>query len=75
MDGIATYIVAALALIGAGCAATALSVYLYPLSMRMRGQDHGRFAGLSSPYGVDLTRPETKGHVAQNPVPAEQICT
>jgi hypothetical protein len=75
MDGIATYLVAALALIGAGCAATVLSVYLYPLSIRMRGQDHGRFAGLSSPYGVDPAQPEIKGHIMQNPVAAEQICT
>jgi hypothetical protein len=35
-------------LMGAGCLATVASAYVYPLAMRVRGQAHGRFAGLST---------------------------
>lgn len=35
-------------LIGAGCLATVASAYVYPLAVRVRGQAHGRFAGLSA---------------------------
>jgi hypothetical protein len=46
MESIAL-LIAAVALIAAGCGATILSVYVFPLWMRVRGQAHGRFAGLS----------------------------
>ena len=47
MEAIA-YFVVAIAVIGAGCAATVLSVQVIPLWIRVRGQAHGRFAGLSA---------------------------
>jgi len=47
METISLCIIAAL-LIGAGCASTVLSTYVFPLSVRVRGQAHGRFAGLSA---------------------------
>jgi hypothetical protein len=47
MEAIA-YFVVAVALVGAGCAATVLSVHVIPLWIRVRGQAHGRFAGLSA---------------------------
>jgi hypothetical protein len=75
MEGIGVHIVAALVLIGVGCCATVLSVYVFPLSVRVRGQRHGRFAGLCLPQrGQSATTP-AKEQVAQNPVPGGQICT
>jgi hypothetical protein len=47
MQTIGIYIAAAL-LVGAGCAATVLSAYVFPLWIRVLGQPHGRFAGLSA---------------------------
>lgn len=47
MEAIA-YFVIAVALVAAGCAATVLSVHVIPLWIRVRGQAHGRFAGLSA---------------------------
>ena len=47
MEAIAYFIVA-VALVAAGCAATVLSVYVIPLRIRVLGQAHGRFAGLSA---------------------------
>jgi hypothetical protein len=44
---ISLYIAAAL-LVGAGCGATVLSAYVFPLRIRVRGQGHGRFAGLTA---------------------------
>jgi hypothetical protein len=38
--------VLAVAAVGAGCAATILSARVFPLWIRVRGQAHGRFAGL-----------------------------
>jgi len=76
MEGIGVHIVAALVLIGVGCCATVLSVYVFPLSVRVRGQRHGRFAGLCLPQrGQSATNPTAKGQVAQNPVAGGQICT
>jgi hypothetical protein len=47
MEAVAYFIIA-VALIAAGCVATVLSVYVIPLWIRVRGQGHGRFAGLSA---------------------------
>ena len=47
MEAIAYFIIA-VALVAAGGVATVLSVYVVPLSIRVRGQEHGRFAGLSA---------------------------
>jgi len=41
-------LIVAVALIGLGCAATVVSAFVYPLWMRVRGQAHGRFAGLGA---------------------------
>ena len=38
----------AVGLVVLGCAATVLSVRVVPLWIRVRGQAHGRFAGLSA---------------------------
>jgi len=40
-------LVALVAMLGLGCASTVLSVYVLPLWIRVQGQPHGRFAGLS----------------------------
>lgn len=47
MEAIAYFIIA-VALVATGCVATVLSVYMVPLGIRVRGQAHGRFAGLSA---------------------------
>jgi len=47
METTSLYLIA-LALLGIGCAATVLSAQIVPLSVRVRGQAHGRFAGLSA---------------------------
>ncbi len=47
MEAVALLIVA-VALVAAGCAATVLSAYVFPPWIRVRGQAHGRFAGLSA---------------------------
>jgi hypothetical protein len=75
MDGIAVHIAAALVLIGAGCAVTIVSAYALPLSVRLRAQEHGRFAGLCASPGHDPTGRHSgpQGPALQNPVPVEQI--
>jgi hypothetical protein len=40
--------IAAVGLIAVGCASAVLSLCVYPLKIRVQGQPHGRFAGLSS---------------------------
>lgn len=47
MEAVAYFIIA-VALVAAGGVATVLSVYVVPLRIRVRGQAHGRFAGLSA---------------------------
>ena len=47
MEAIAYFIIAVV-LVVAGCVATVLSAYVVPLRIRVRGQAHGRFAGLSA---------------------------
>jgi hypothetical protein len=47
MEAVAYFIIAVV-LVAAGCVATVLSVYVVPLWIRVRGQGHGRFAGLSA---------------------------
>ena len=47
MEAVAYFIIA-VALFAAGCVATVLSAYLVPLWIRVRGQAHGRFAGLAA---------------------------
>jgi hypothetical protein len=47
MESIGLYLVAG-ALTALGCAATVISAQLVPMEIRVRGQDHGRFAGLSA---------------------------
>jgi len=47
METSSLYLIA-VALLGIGCAATVLSAQIVPLSVRVRGQAHGRFAGLSA---------------------------
>jgi hypothetical protein len=41
--------VLAVSLVGIGCLATLVSVKVFPLWIRVRGQEHGRYAGLSAP--------------------------
>jgi hypothetical protein len=62
MEPIDIYLVAAL-LIGAGCGATVLSAYVFPLWIRVLGQAHGRFAGLSAaePSPVDGSKRKVSG--------------
>ncbi len=48
MESIALFLVP-VALIGAGCAATVLSAYVVPLSVRQHAQQHGRFCWLPEP--------------------------
>jgi hypothetical protein len=40
--------VLAMALLGVGCLATIVSIRVFPLWIRVRGQEHGRYAGLSA---------------------------
>jgi hypothetical protein len=47
MEAVA-YFMIVVALLAAGCVATVLSAYAVPLWIRVRGQAHGRFAGLSA---------------------------
>jgi hypothetical protein len=47
METVALFIIA-VALVAVGCAATVVSAYVVPLWIRVRGQAHGRFAGLSA---------------------------
>lgn len=47
METISLYLIA-VGLFGIGCAATVLSAYVVPLSIRARGQVHGRFAWLAA---------------------------
>jgi hypothetical protein len=53
METIGLYLIA-IALVGVGCAATVLSAYVFPLWIRVRGQAHGRFAGLSGATEADF---------------------
>jgi hypothetical protein len=60
MESIGLYLAAA-ALLAAGCSATVLSAFLFPLRIRVRGQAHGRFAALSEadlrPYDGSRGKP------------------
>ena len=63
-------LVAAVALMGLGCAATVLSAYVYPLGVR--GQAHGRYAGLSAiesdvEQGSRRKEGEPRGSVSEQP--------
>jgi len=54
MEALALFIIA-VALVAAGCAATVLSAHVVPLWIRVRGQAHGRFAGLSASQAAPIT--------------------
>jgi len=54
MEAVALFIIA-VALVAAGCAATVLSAHVVPLWIRVRGQAHGRFAGLSASQTAPIT--------------------
>jgi hypothetical protein len=43
-------LIEAVGLVAVGCAATVLSAHLVPLWIRLLGQPHGRFAGLSATH-------------------------
>jgi hypothetical protein len=47
METISLYLIA-VGLFAIGCVATVLSAYIVPLSIRARGQAHGRFAWLAA---------------------------
>jgi hypothetical protein len=64
----------AAALVGLGCAATILSAHVYPLWLRVRGQAHGRFAGLAAtePSFEPDSKPKAGGlgrRIAERPAP------
>jgi hypothetical protein len=57
MEAVAYFIIG-LSLIAVGCVATVLSVYAIPLWIRVRGQAHGRFAGLSAAATEPVSGPK-----------------
>jgi hypothetical protein len=62
----------------AGCAVTVLSAYVVPLWIRVRGQAHGRFAGLCASSADCTDGPEKAAGGPGRPVtarPASNLIT
>jgi len=73
MQALAYFLIAA-ALIAVGGVVTVLSVYVIPLWIRVQGQAHGRFAGLSAAAAGPISGPKRMvggpGQAVGAPAPA-----